>query len=240
MTSGLCVLYGHGNFVLHMLWDPMHCLNTSMKYCSSPKGRMPWNTQGCHGVGTVVIRLSPHFFKSASRISPHSVGLKMRINPYPVPNTQPEETHIQYILLWWKFALLVKVQNIMFSNRFVLSNLRWALSLSPLQACGGLTGNNLVAKLWMGYIPHEPHLTYMGPRDSPTQVLVRKVFAWAFRIRTSWSHGFQKTIWNKYEIVPCWGPLAPHRKTESSLDELIDSSPISTVGQFGWLNFFQW
>jgi hypothetical protein len=144
------------------------------------------------------------------------------------------------VLLWWKFALLVKVQNIMFSSRFVLSNLRWALSLSPLQACGGLTGNNLVAKLWMGYIPHEPHLTYMGPRDSPTQVLVRKVFAWAFRIRTSWSHGFQKTIWNKYEIVPCWGPLAPHRKTESSLDELIDSSPISTVGQFGWLNFFQW
>ncbi len=31
---------------------------------------------------TVVIRLSPHFFKSASRISPHSVGLKMRINIY--------------------------------------------------------------------------------------------------------------------------------------------------------------
>lgn len=144
------------------------------------------------------------------------------------------------VLLWWKFALLVKVQNIMFSNRFVLSNLRWALSLSPLQACSGLTGNNLVAKLWMGYIPHEPHLTYMGPRDSPTQVLVRKVFAWAFRIRTSWSHGFQKTIWNKYEIVPCWGPLAPHPKTESSLDELIDSSRISTIGQFGWLNFFQW
>ncbi len=33
-------------------------------------------------MGTVVIRLSPHFFKSASRISPHSVGLKMRINIY--------------------------------------------------------------------------------------------------------------------------------------------------------------
>jgi hypothetical protein len=33
-------------------------------------------------VHTVVIRLSPHFFKSASRISPHSVGLKMRINIY--------------------------------------------------------------------------------------------------------------------------------------------------------------
>ncbi len=31
---------------------------------------------------TVVIRLSPHFFKSASRISPHSVGLKMWINIY--------------------------------------------------------------------------------------------------------------------------------------------------------------
>jgi hypothetical protein len=34
------------------------------------------------GPFTVVIRLSPHFFKSASRISPHSVGLKMRINIY--------------------------------------------------------------------------------------------------------------------------------------------------------------
>jgi hypothetical protein len=85
-----------------------------------------------------------------------------------------------------------------------LSKLRWALSLSRYKS----VGNNLVAKLWIGYIPHEPHLTYMGPRDSLTQVLVRKVFAWAFRIRTSWSHGFQKTIWNKHEIVPCWGPLA--------------------------------
>jgi hypothetical protein len=36
----------------------------------------------CLPVHTVVIRLSPHFFKSASRISPHSVGLKMRINIY--------------------------------------------------------------------------------------------------------------------------------------------------------------
>jgi hypothetical protein len=79
----------------------------------------------------------------------------------------------------------------------------------PLQVCGGLMGNNLVAKLWMGYIPHESHHTYMGPRDSPTQVLVRKAFAWAFRIRTSWPHGFEKTIWNKYEIVPMLGTPRP-------------------------------
>ncbi len=35
-----------------------------------------------HIWSTVVIRLSPHFFKSALRISSHSVGLKMRINIY--------------------------------------------------------------------------------------------------------------------------------------------------------------